>query len=112
MKRQVRTPRFVHDERAAEGMADFGDGGQVRARPVRRRAGDQCAAGAGVRGELVPECLSRGRVRQMQAGVPVWLHPDWADTRQNQARDHRLMCVAAHEQLLTRTCHRKHRGLD
>ena len=112
MKGQVSAPRLIGDERAAAGVADLGDSGEIRACPIRCRAGDQPPPRVGMRIELVCE-RRRGRgMGQMQVRIPGWLHPDRPDPGQNQARDHRLMRVAAHQQLFIRPGHRKHRGLN
>ncbi len=104
-------PRLVHDEGAAPAVADVGDGVELGAGAVGGRAGHEGPAGIRMLFECLLECGCRRCVRQQPLLVPDGLHPHRADPREDQTRDHRLVGVPAHQQLLVRAGHRQHRGL-
>lgn len=102
MEGQVGTPRFVHDQRHPPCVAERGDGSDVGAGAVGRRAGDQGAARVRVFVERSLVGLGAGRMSEAKVGVPPWFDPHRADARENQAGHHRFVRVPPHQQLLVR----------
>lgn len=98
MKRQVRTPRLVHDKRLGPTVADLSDTSQIRARSVRCRTHDQRAVGVRVALPGLLDLGGRRRVRQMPIGVPARGDPARLQSAEDQPGDDRLVTVAADQQ--------------
>jgi hypothetical protein len=75
VKRKMRSPRLIDDERLIPSVTDRGNALNIRARPVGGGTHDE---GAGSLGITVPGLLDlfwRRRMGEMQFGIPLWTNP-------------------------------------
>lgn len=80
--------------------ADFSDRGMVCGRAVGGWTCDQRAGGVGI---LIPGVLDPagdGACVRWEVGVPTWRDSPGLHTREDQAGDDRLMCVAADQEVM------------